>query len=117
MERHSGHRRIIYAGDVGGAWENGAKANYIHPVTYLQRATNAEQPDSMVLDRSCSLLPLSRLLMKNISQKCSGGDHKMTLNDNGISAPLLCGRVESQKLCIAATQCVSPLVHRSQMAL
>ena len=56
----------------------GIKSNFIPPVTYLQRSTNSKQPLSMVHDRS-SLPRSSRLLIKNISQKCSRDDRKMTL--------------------------------------
>ena len=56
----------------------GAKSNSIPPVTYLQCATNAEQPHSMLPDRS-SLPRSSRVLIQNISPKCSRDDRKMTL--------------------------------------
>ena len=51
---------------------------YIYPVTYLHRSTNSEQLLSMFPDRS-SLPRSSRLLINNISQKCSWDDRQMTL--------------------------------------
>ena len=69
----------------GGSEENmslvlhrGTKSNSIPPVTYLHRSTNSEQLLSMIPDRS-SLPRSSRLLIKNISQKCSRDDRKRTL--------------------------------------
>ena len=57
---------------------SGVKSNSIPPVTYMHRSTTSKQPLSMVPDRS-SLPRSSRLLIKNISQKCSRDDRKMTL--------------------------------------
>ena len=56
----------------------GTKSNSIPPVMYLHRSTNSKQLLSMIPDRS-SLPRSSRLLIKNISQKCSRDDRKMTL--------------------------------------
>ena len=56
----------------------GIKSNSIPPVTYLQCSTTSKQPLSMVHDRS-SLPRSSRVLIKNISQKCSRDDRKRTL--------------------------------------
>ena len=55
-ERHRGHRSVIYAGDVGSAWE-WCQINSIPPVTYLQGSTNSEQRCSFFYNRSP--LPLS----------------------------------------------------------
>ena len=57
---------------------SGVKSNSIPPATYLHRSTNAKQLLSMVPNRS-SLPPSSRVLIKNISQKCSRDNRKMTL--------------------------------------
>ena len=57
---------------------SGVKSNFVPPVTHLHRSTNSEQPLSMVHNPS-SLPRSSRVLIKNISQKCSRDDHKMTL--------------------------------------
>ena len=58
---------------------SGAKSNSIPPATYLQRSTNLEQPLAVVPDR-CSFPRWSRVLIKNISQKWSRDDHKMTVS-------------------------------------
>ena len=67
----------------------GIKSTSIPPVTYLQRSTTSEQSLSMVPDR-CSLPRWSRVLIKNLFQKCSRDDHKMTLG--GLHG---CGMVHS----------------------
>ena len=56
----------------------GIKLNSILLVTHLQRSITSEQPLSMVPDRS-SLPRSSRVLIKNISKKCSRDDRKRTL--------------------------------------
>ena len=75
----------------------GIKSNFIPPVTYLQRSTNAEQPHS-INARRLSFPRWSRFLIQNISQKCSRDDHKMTLgglhgrgmvHSSGVGAPMV----------------------------
>ena len=69
---------VLYTKETLVVLGSGVKANSIPPVTYLHRSINSKQPLSMIPDRS--LLPRSsRLLNKNISQKCSRDDRKMTL--------------------------------------
>ena len=76
---------------------SGAKSNSIPPATYLQRSTNLEQPLAVVPDR-CSFPRWSRVLIKNLFQKCSRDDHKMTLgglhgrgmvHSSGVGAPMV----------------------------
>ena len=75
----------------------GIKSNFIPHVAYLHHSINSKQPLSMVHDRS-SLPRSSRLLIKNISQKCSRDDRKMTLGGlhghgvvqtSGVGAPMV----------------------------
>ena len=81
LKAKPGRRFLEYKGSgrkVSLVLHRGVKSNSIPPVTYLQRSTNSKQPLSMVHDRSS--LPLSsRVLIKNISQKCSRDDRKRTL--------------------------------------
>ena len=76
---------------------SGAKSNSIPPATYLQRSTNLEQPLAVVPDR-CSFPRWSRVLIKNLFQKWSRDDQKMTLgglhgrgmvNTSGVGAPMI----------------------------
>ena len=69
---------MLYTKETSVVLGSGVKSNSISPVTYLHRSTNSEQLLSMVHDRS-SLPRSSRVLIKNISQKCSRDDRKMTL--------------------------------------
>ena len=69
---------MLYAKETSVVLGSGVKSNFISPVTYLHRSTNSKQPLSIVHDRS-SLPPSSCVLIKNISQKCSRDDRKMTL--------------------------------------
>ena len=75
----------------------GIKSNFIPPVTYLHRSTNAEQPHS-INARRLSFPRWPRYLNQNISQKCSRDDHKMTLgglhgrgmvHSSGVGAPMV----------------------------
>ena len=72
------HRSPLYTKEMSVVVGSGVKSNSILPVTYLHRSTNSEQLLSMIRDRS-SVPWSSRLLIKNISQKCSRDDRKMTL--------------------------------------
>ena len=76
---------------------SGVKSNSIPPVTYLHRSTTSKQLLSMIPDRS-SLPRSSRLLIQNISQKCSRDDRKRTLgglhghgmvHTSGVGAPMV----------------------------
>ena len=69
---------MLYTKEALAVLGSGITSNFIPPVTYLHRSTTSKQLLSMVHDRS-SLPPSSRLLIKNISQKCSRDDRKMTL--------------------------------------
>jgi len=69
---------VLYTKKTSVVLGSGAKSNSVPPATYLQRSTNAEQSLSMFPDRS-SFPRWSRVLIKNISQKWSRDDHKMTL--------------------------------------
>ena len=97
------------------------KTNSIPPVTYLHRSTTSKQPLSMVHDRS--LLPRSsRVLIKNISQKCSRDDRKMTLgglhghgmvHTSGVGAPMVPrGHVIHHQQRCRAQQQVIPTIAR-----
>ena len=88
---------VLYMQETSIVLESGAKSTSIPPVTYLHCSTNSEQSLSMVPDR-CSLPRWSRVLIKNISQKCSRDDHKMTLGGlhgrgmvhrSGVGAPMV----------------------------
>ena len=82
MRRRSGASQkgvgVLYTKETSVVLGSGVKSNSIPPVTYLQRSTNSKQPLSVMHDRS-SLPRWSRVLIKNISQKCSRDDRKMTL--------------------------------------
>ena len=69
---------MLYTKETSVVLGSGVKSNYISPVTCLHCATISKQLLSMVPDRS-SLPRSSRLLIQNISQKCSRDDRKMTL--------------------------------------
>ena len=69
---------MLYAKKTSLVLGSGVKSISIPPVTYLHRSTNSEQLLSMFPDRS-SLPRSSRLLINNISQKCSWDDRQMTL--------------------------------------
>ena len=69
---------VLYTKETSAVLESGVKSSSIPPVTCLQRSFNSKQPLSTVADRS-SLPRSSRLLIQNISQKCSRDDRKMTL--------------------------------------
>ena len=102
---------------------SGVKSNSIPPVTYLQRSTTSTQLLSMVHDRS-SLPRSSRLLIKNISQKCSRDDRKRTLgglhghgvvHSSGVGPPMVPrGHViHHQQTCTAQQQVVPTISHLS----
>ena len=99
------------------------KSNFIPPVAYLQRSTTSKQLLSMVHDRS-SLPRSSRVLIKNISQKCSRDDRKMTLgglhghgmvHTSGVGASMVPrGHViHHQQRCIAQQQVVPTITQLS----
>ena len=102
---------------------SGVKSNSIPPVTYLHRSTTSKQPLLMMHHRS-SLPRWSRVLIKNISQKCSRDDRKRTLGGlhghgvvqtSGFGAStfgLSCVCTEYNRDHSRATQCASPLVCR-----
>ena len=69
---------MLYTKETSVVLGSGVKSNSIPPVTCLHCATTSKQPLLIVHDRS-SLPRSSRLLIKNISQKCSRDDRKMTL--------------------------------------
>ena len=69
---------MLYTKETLVVLRRGVKSNSIPPVAYLHRSTNSEQLLSIIPDRS-SLPRSSRLLIKNISQKCSRDDRKMML--------------------------------------
>ena len=69
---------MLYTKKTSVVRGSGVKSNSIPPVMYLHRSTNSKQLLSMIPDRS-SLPRSSRLLIQNISQKCSWDDHKRTL--------------------------------------
>ena len=97
----------------------GIKSTSIPPVTYLQRSTNAEQPYS-INARRCSLPRWSRVLIKNLFQKCSRDDHKMTLgglhghgmvHSSGVGAPMVPrGQVIHHQQRCRAQQRVTPSI-------
>ena len=97
------------------------KTNFIPLVAYLHRSTNSEQPLSMVHDWS-SLPPSSRVLIKNISQKCSRDDRKMTLgglhghamvHSSGVGPPMVPrGHVIHHQQRCSAQQQVVPTISR-----
>ena len=77
---HHGHETVQTSG-VGAPMV--PRGHVIHhqqrcSAQHLHRSTNSEQPLSMVHDRS-SLPRSSRVLIRNISQKCSRDDCKRTL--------------------------------------
>ncbi len=88
---------MLYTKETSVVLESGVKSNSVPLVTCLQCATTSKQPLSMVHDRS--LLPRSsRVLIQNISQKCSRDDRKMTLGGlhgremiqtSGVGAPMV----------------------------
>ena len=99
---------------------SGVKTNSIPPVAYLHRSTNSKQPLSMVHVRS-SLPPSSRVLIKNISQKCSRDDRKLTLGGlhgrgmvqtSGVGPPMVPGREKKQvpgRLMLIYFLCISSI--------
>ena len=99
----------------------GIKLNSILHVTYLHRSTNSEQLLSMIRDRS-SVPRSSRLLIKNISQKCSRDDRKRTLGGLhghgvvqtiGVGAPMVPrGQVIHHQQTCRAQQRVVPTISR-----
>ena len=88
---------MLYTKETSVVLGRGVKSSFIPLVTYLHRSTNSEQPLSMVHDRS-SLPRSSRVLINNISQKCSRDDRKRTLGGlhgrgmvqtSGVGAPMV----------------------------
>ena len=88
---------VLYTKETSVVLGSGVKSNFIHPVAYLQRSTTSKQLLSMVHDRS-SLPRSSRVLINNISQKCSRDDRKRTLgglhgrgvvHTSGVGAPMV----------------------------
>ena len=112
---------VLYTKETSVVLGSGVKSNSIPPVTHLQRSTTSKQPLLMVHDRS-SLPRSSRLLIKNISQKCSRDDRKMTLGGlhgrgvvqtSGVGAPMVPrGQVIHHQQTCRAQQQVVPTISR-----
>ena len=110
---------VLYAKVTSVVLGSGVKSNSMPPVTYLHRSTNSKQPLSIVHDRS-SLPRSSRLLIKNISQKCSRDDRKRTLGGlhghvmvqtSGVGAPMVPrGHVIHHQQTCSAQQRVVPTI-------
>ena len=86
-ERHRSHRSVIYEEDIGSAWEwcqiklhtscdVPAALNQRRTTTFDQHADNSYLPNFVSW---LSFPHWSRVLIKNLFQKCSRDDHKMTL--------------------------------------
>ena len=69
---------VLYTKETSVVRGSGVKSNSIPHVTYLHLSTTSEQLLSMMPDRS-SLPRSSRVLINNISQKCSRDDRQTTL--------------------------------------
>ena len=113
---------VLYTKETLVVVGSGVKSNSILLVAYLQRSTTAKQPLLMMHDRS-SLPPSSRVLIKNISQKCSRDDRKRTLgglhghgmvHTRGVGAPMVPRDhvIHHQQRC-SAQQRVVPTITRS----
>ena len=112
---------MLYTKETSVVLGSGVKSNSIPLATYLHRSTNSKQLLSMVHDRS-SLPRSSRVLIKNISQKCSRDDRQMTLEGlhghgmvqtSGVGAPMVPrGHVIHHQQMFRAQQRVEPTITR-----